>query len=55
MEARADPRVQLRNSREGFLTPETESLKRVPANKKHVRREGTWAKTRKHSRWNTEL
>ena len=47
MEARANPRVQLRNSREGFLTPETESLKRVPANKEARSERGNLGKDKK--------
>lgn len=58
VEARVDLRVQLRNSRESFLTPEVESLK-SPSHQGRVgstfQRVGTGAKARKHSRLNTEL
>lgn len=59
VEPRADLHVQLRNSREGFLTPEVESLKKESSQQGRVgstfQRVGTWAKARKHSRWITEL
>lgn len=51
VESRADLHVQLRNSREGFLTPETESLKKEsqPTSKggKHISEGGNLGKGKK--------